>query len=73
MEEKKLKVSQTSIRARLGAQNLIGDKWFSFGRTSYGEFRGNPQSPSKLVAEINQLILTVAIPWWDEKDRDSKS
>ena len=39
-EPKKLKVSQTNIRARLGAPNLIGDKWFSFGKTSYGEFAG---------------------------------
>ena len=52
---------------------LFGIGWFSFGKTSYGEFRGNPQSPSKLVAEINQLILTVAIPWWNENDQDIKS
>jgi uncharacterized protein DUF4304 len=72
-QAKRLKVSQTKFRARLGAQNLIGDNWFSFGKTSYGEFRGKPQSPAELVDEINRLILTVAIPWWNEKTRDSKS
>lgn len=72
-EPKKLKVSQARVHARLGAENLAGDKWFSFGKTSYGEFRGNPQLPSELVDEINRLILKVAIPWWSEKARGTES
>jgi len=31
-EAKKLKVSQTRVHARLGSENLAGDKWFSFGK-----------------------------------------
>lgn len=66
-EPKKLRASQTTVRVRLGGGNHFGDKWFSFGRTSYGEFRGRPLAPSEIVEEINRLIVAVAIPWWDEK------
>jgi hypothetical protein len=41
------------------------------GKTSYSEFRGNPQLPSRLVDQINQLILKDAIPWSSEKARES--
>lgn len=63
-EPKDLKVSQATIRARLGAPNLVGDHWFSFGKTSYGEFRGEPQNPADIANEINRLILEEALPWW---------
>ncbi|MEW5823480.1 MAG: DUF4304 domain-containing protein [Pseudomonadota bacterium] len=63
-EPKKLKVSQAKKHARLGAQNLVGDHWFSFGKTSYGEYRGTPQSPSEIASEVNNLISEVALPWW---------
>jgi len=68
-EPKKLTVSQARVHVRLGAENLVGDKWFSFGKTTYGAFRGEPESPSEITAEINRLILEDAIPWWDEKAR----
>lgn len=66
-EVKKLKVSQTRERVRLGSKNLQGDMWFSFGQTSYGEFRGKPIPAPKLVAQINTLFEKQAEPWWEEK------
>lgn len=63
-EPKNLRVSQTRIHARLGAPKLKGDHWFSFGKTSYDEYRGAPQSPTDIAAEINQLIELDALPWW---------
>lgn len=66
-ETKKLNVYQTTVRVRLGSGNHFGDKWFSFGKTSYGEFRGRPSPPSEIVDQINRLIVAVAVPWWDEK------
>ena len=70
-EPKKLRVSQTRVHVRLGSENLVGDKWFSFGKTSYGEFRGEPVSPSDIIDEINRLILEDAIPWWNKKARET--
>ncbi len=55
-EPKKLKVSQTRVHARLGSENLVGDKWFSFGKTSYGEFRGNPSHLPKLSMKSTVLF-----------------
>lgn len=72
-ETKKLKVSQATEQARLGAENLVGDRWFSFGKTSYGEFRGTPRPPAALVDEINKLIREVALPWWEARARENES
>lgn len=70
-EPKHLKVSQATIRARLGAPNLVGDHWFSFGKTSYGEFRGEPRTPTDIANEINRLISEEASPWWAEHAAES--
>ena len=70
---KKLKVSQTSERVRLGSENLKGDNWFSFGKTSYGEYRGNPIPPQELTERINNLIESQAEPWWASKYEQTKS
>jgi Domain of unknown function (DUF4304) len=70
-EPKKLKVSQARKQTRLGAPNMIGDHWFSFGKTSYGEYRGAPQSPPDIASEINNLISQVALPWWAQNAAES--
>jgi len=62
-ETSKLRVSQTRNRCRLGGGGR-GDWWFSFGKTSYGEYRGTPITPEELVSTINNLLVTEAEPWW---------
>ncbi len=66
-EAKKLKVMQAREQVRLGASNLIGDHWFSFGKTSYNEYRGEPIPLEQLTSEINQLISSQAEQWWSNK------
>lgn len=66
-ETKKLRVSQTREQVRLGANGLKGDHWFSFGKTSYGEYRGEPVQISDLVAQINTLLQGQAEQWWASK------
>lgn len=70
-EPKRLRVSQARERARLGAPNLVGDHWFSFGKTSYGEFRGEPQNPFEIASEITSLIKSAALPWWAKHAAES--
>jgi hypothetical protein len=72
-EVKKLKVSQTKEQVRLGSENLKGDHWFSFGKTSYGEYRGKPIPPQELVETINKLFESQAEPWWASKYEQTKS
>ena len=60
-----LKVSQARDRQRLGA--VQGDRWFSFGSTSYGAFRGEPVQPAELVRTINGLLESEAERWWQSK------
>ena len=62
---RQLKVSQARERKRLGAAQ--GDRWFSFGPTSYGEFRGEPLQTAELVAIVNRLLVAEAEPWWQSK------
>lgn len=64
-EPRKLRVSQTTERHRLGGDGQ--DKWFSFGKTSYGEYRGTPIPPDELVRTINDLFVTEAERWWNAK------
>jgi hypothetical protein len=66
-DPKKLKVSQARERVRLGAEKLNGDHWFSFGTTSYGEYRGEPLSIDALVSKIVTLFETDAETWWSTK------
>ena len=70
-EPKKLRVSQARTHARLGAANLVGDHWFCFGKTNYGEYRGTPQNPPDIAVEINQLVEQIAIPWWEKHAAES--
>lgn len=67
-EPKSLKVSQARKQARLGAPNLVGDHWFSFGKTSYGEYRGEPQDPSDIARMVNGLVSEAAVPWWAQHE-----
>jgi len=66
-EPKKLKVSQTNERRRLGATTENSDRWFSFGRTSYGEFRGEPIPLERLTSALNELFESDAEGWWGLK------
>jgi hypothetical protein len=59
-----LTVSQGRDRRRLGA--VQGDRWFSFGRTSMGEFRGEPIRPEELTKLVNSL-WPEAEGWWQSK------
>lgn len=61
-EAKKLRVSHTRERHRLGA--VEGDRWFSFGKTSYGEYRGKPAPVAELAATCGQLLEAEAEDWW---------
>ena len=69
---KNLKVSQTKERARLGADYLKGDNWFSFGKTSYGEYRGAPASVGEMAPNIISLFKNQAEPWWQLKCGNQK-
>ncbi len=69
----KLKVSQTTEQVRLGSNNLKGDMWFSFGKTSYDEYRGEPIPVNELAQSINNLIREQAEPWWGVKYEQYKS
>lgn len=62
----KLKVSSTRARRRLGAP--IGDNWFSFGTTSYNEYRGDPKPVDEIALTCCQLFLDDAEPWWKSKE-----
>jgi hypothetical protein len=64
-ETRKLRISQTRERHRLGGAGE--DRWFSFGKTSYGAYRGTPIAPDELVATINELFVTEGEQWWNAK------
>jgi hypothetical protein len=63
----KLRVSQAKERTRLGASSAGNDKWYSYGVTSYGEYRGEPMPVQQLVATVNSLLQSQAELWWQEK------
>ncbi len=63
-EPRKLKVSQTTVRRRLGAIKENTDKWFSFGTTSYGEYRDEPIPLKRITATLNELFMSDAEDWW---------
>ena len=64
---RKLSVSQTRERARLGAAKE--DRWFSFGETSYGKYRGTVETPDAIADLVNRLFESHAEPWWESKNR----
>lgn len=72
-EVPKLRVSQTRDRTRLGAPAQGGDRWYSFGRTTYGEFRGEPIEVHELVDTINTLFRSEAEAWWESKQRKEET
>jgi hypothetical protein len=61
----KLRVNSTRDQRRLGAQ--AGDRWFSFGRTNYGELRGETKPVNEITSTCSQLFLDDAEPWWRTK------
>jgi hypothetical protein len=67
VEVKKLRVSRARESVRLGAPELIGDHWFSFGPTSYGEIRGTARTPSEIAVELCEMLQRVAVPWWERR------
>ncbi|MFD1159933.1 DUF4304 domain-containing protein [Roseovarius aestuarii] len=62
----RLRVSATKDQRRLGALDG-GDRWFSFGKTSYGEYRGTPSGVAEIADTCTQLLLSEAKNWWQEK------
>ncbi|MCP5304354.1 MAG: DUF4304 domain-containing protein [Chromatiaceae bacterium] len=66
-EAKKLKVSQTNEQIRLGSNGPNSDHWFSFGKTSYGEYRGQPLLPREIVSQVQSLWESQAETWWAVK------
>jgi hypothetical protein len=66
----KLRVSVTRERCRLGAPTG-GDRWFSFGPTSYGEYRGAPLPVEEIALDVQGLLLDEAEAWWGGKRQAS--
>jgi uncharacterized protein DUF4304 len=64
---RKLSVSQTRERERLGAAKE--DRWFSFGETSYGKYRGKTETPDAIADLVKGLFESHAEPWWESKSR----
>ena len=62
----KLKVSQANERIRLGSR-VEGDNWYSFGKTTYGELRGQPIPVTDVLSNINELMASQAEDWWKLK------
>jgi hypothetical protein len=71
-EVQKLRVNQTRETVRLGAVDG-GDCWFSFGETSYGEFRGQPRPVGDLAAICNELLASDAETWWRSRQTSRAS
>lgn len=63
-----LRVSATRERFRLGSGG-IGDNWFSFGKTSYGELRERTQDVNEIADLCAKLFATEAESWWAEKNQ----
>ena len=66
-ESKKLRVSQTKERLRLGSNGPGSDHWFSFGETSYGESRGQPIPAQEISRQLKMLLSSQAEKWWRQK------
>jgi hypothetical protein len=66
-EPKKLRASQARVFHRLGARSEGSDCWYSFGKTSYGEFRGQPLPLADLVETVRQRFKSEAEGWWSAK------
>ena len=60
----KLRVSQTSNRLRLGAQDSDSDNWFSFEPTGFFK---RPPNYDQISAKVLGLIEHQALPWWQQK------
>ena len=66
---KKLRISQTTVRRRLGAEDEASDYWLAYdGERPFG-MTGTPQL---LAATARNLIQSQAVPWWDTKRTDSR-
>lgn len=67
-ETNKLKVMATRNARRLGDE--AGDRWFHFGRTSYGQFRDASQSVGEIVTVCNELFVSDGEQWWGYRKQD---
>lgn len=66
---KKLRISQTTVRQRLGATDEASDYWFAYdGERPFG-ITGTPET---LAATARDLIQSQAVPWWDAKRNASR-
>jgi hypothetical protein len=57
-----LRIMHTRVHRRLGSAQLGDDRWFSFGRTSYGTFRGEPKPAAQIAEEVRALLEQQALP-----------
>ena len=65
---KKLRVSQTTVRRRLGAEDDGSDFWFVYdGERPFG-MTGAPQA---LAETASDLIKSQAVSWWDARRNES--
>lgn len=62
----KLRVSATRDQRRLGGLDG-GDRWFSFGKTSYDAYRGDPDPVHEIADTCAKLFLSDAENWWLSK------
>lgn len=66
---KKLRISQTTVRRRLGAEDGTSDYWFAYEGERPSGITGDPRT---LAATARDLIQSQAVPWWDAKRTDSR-
>ncbi|WP_039966340.1 DUF4304 domain-containing protein [Roseobacter sp. MED193] len=62
-EPRALRVTATRERSRLGSGGE-GDNWFSYGKTSYGEFRGSTSEVNEIAEQCAKLFISEAEGWW---------
>jgi hypothetical protein len=71
-EPRALRVSATRDQSRLGSAGK-GDNWFSFGKTSYGEFRGSTSEVNEIADLCAKLFVSEAESWWRDKMSDAST
>ena len=59
----RLRVSGVRDRTRLGATDAE-DRWFCYGRTTYGDLRGTPRPAHVIAEEVTALLAQEGEAWW---------
>ena len=68
-EVRRLRVGATRDRRRLGRLDG-GDRWFSFGKTSYDLYLGDPEPVHEIADTCVKLFLSEAESWWQNKQEN---